>query len=400
MDFNVFHGPKISWYSPWFIPPGELWIEKKLKDETNFLIKSEFLEKNLYKNFGDYWRARRKTAEILCKKGAGNFVTKKFKKGRQIIKIVDGEIVRKVFDPSFVAGGHGLIYPWYIPKNEIWLDGKFDPKELKYILAHEESEYRLMLRGWNYNEAHKKACVIEKELRAKDGVAFYPKKNPIAPLHFIKIGRGPKRILITSGIHGDERSGPYALIKFLLGRKNLRNLNADVVPLINPTGFKKRTRKDANGKDLNRWFFDKTRKGEPKECRILKNFTRKIKRPYELLVSLHEDPDRKEFYLYSTGFSQESAIIRKIFNCVKKSGVILYTGMDTTDPRDLTKNFVENGYASVEWNDPAPTFEEYLSRRRKVKKVITLEIPGKLLLDKKINLVIEILERVLFITKP
>ncbi|MEK9194537.1 MAG: succinylglutamate desuccinylase/aspartoacylase family protein, partial [Patescibacteria group bacterium] len=370
------------------------------------------------------WKARRRMAEIICpprrgeispsadKKINRDFVQRKFKKDDLTIKVVDGEIVRKTLDPSFVAGGHGLIYPWYIPKQEIWLDGRIDRKELKYILAHEKHEYRLMQKGSDYNKAHDRACVIEKELRAKNGVAFYPKKNPIDPLHFIKIGNGKKRILITSGIHGDERSGPYTLIKFLLEKQNIKNLNADIIPLINPSGFEKETRENKNGKDPNRWFSDKSQKNEPQECKILKKFfsargvrPRPIrlrrrsafggKKPYELLVSLHEDPDRKEFYLYSTGLNLKFAIIQKIFKTVKKFGIKLYTGMDTTNPRDLVKNFVKNGYVSVKWNNIVPTLEEYLSRNKIVKRVLTIEVPGKLPLDKKIELTQSILKTVM-----
>ena len=395
MGFNVLHGPKISWYSPWFIPEGELWIERLVKDETKSLIKAEFLEKKLYEKTGDYWMARRKIAKMLCKKSGKNCVLKKFKKRDLTVRVVDGGIVRQTLDPSFVAGGHGLIYPWYIPKNEIWLDGKLDSRELKYILAHEELEYRLMKKGQGYNKAHEAACVVEKELRAENGISHYPKINPTEPLPFIQIRGGRKKVLITSGIHGDEPSGPYAIAKFLLKEKLLQKikqkLSADIIPLINPEGFRRRKRKNGKNQDINRYFFDKSRKNEPKEAKTLKKFFRNVKEPYDLMISLHEDPGRKNFYLYDTQNGKNSEIVENIFRVVKKHGIRLYTGLDS----QAWKNKIQNGYVEVKPKSGLPTLEECLSRNGKVKKALTLEIPGRFVLDKKINLVIEILETIL-----
>ena len=145
-----------------------------------------------------------------------------------------------------------------------------------------------------------------------------------------------KRILIMSGIHGNEVSGPDVVFDFLKKirrlKKRYEKLHFDVFPVLNPSGYTLGTRKNAEGKDLNRWFFDSPQKDEPFECAILRNFFNSIQEPYDLLISLHEDQDRKKFYLSDTGNSKNSPLIKGIFQTVKKAGVELYTGPDDDDP--------------------------------------------------------------------
>ena len=57
----------------------------------------------------------------------------------------------------------------------------------------------------------------------------------------------PKPKLVIAGVHGDERTAPHVLKK-----KTLKN--TILIPIVNDSGFKNRTRSDSKGRDYNRLF--------------------------------------------------------------------------------------------------------------------------------------------------
>jgi len=112
-----------------------------------------------------------------------------------------------------------------------------------------------------------------------------------------KSGTGVPKVLLSAGIHGDEPAGPHAVLDLLKkiseGKILLPQINLDIFPLINPSGFLRRTRTNQHGFDLNRCF---ATGHPPKEIRIMMNFLKN--REYDLSVEFHEDIDTKGFYLY------------------------------------------------------------------------------------------------------
>lgn len=176
-DFGIIHKREISGFfsiSTWFIPKNEIWIEKRLKDETEFLLKTAKLEDKLYKKLHDIRKARRMLIQKLCKKykpKPQELTKNTYKKYGFFIREVDGGIVRKHLDPLFIIGGHFKVYP-YVPKDEIWLDAKMNPKEMPYFLIHENIECKLMIKGVNYDIAHEYATAADKETRRRDGIKF------------------------------------------------------------------------------------------------------------------------------------------------------------------------------------------------------------------------------------
>jgi len=91
-------------------------------------------------------------------------ILKKYGNNNCEVWIVNGEFVRDFFFLDFTEGGHDRVYS-FIPKNEIWIDDDLSRKELKYVLLHEVYERNLMVKGVNYNSAHKKALEIELKYR-------------------------------------------------------------------------------------------------------------------------------------------------------------------------------------------------------------------------------------------
>jgi hypothetical protein len=65
--------------------------------------------------------------------------------------IVNGRLVRSVFDIHFTEGGHDYVYE-FVPENEVWIDDALKRKR-GYVLLHELHE-RIEWPGWSCNKAH------------------------------------------------------------------------------------------------------------------------------------------------------------------------------------------------------------------------------------------------------
>ncbi|HET7767653.1 MAG TPA: succinylglutamate desuccinylase/aspartoacylase family protein, partial [Chloroflexota bacterium] len=125
-----------------------------------------------------------------------------------------------------------------------------------------------------------------------------------APLLRLWFPGGPKRALLIAGTHGDEPSGAFALLRFFEhgDAAALRGWSYDVLPLVNPLGFG-RSRGRPGCPDLNRAF------GDPPECPEAAAILRYLAVApsgdaaprWDLVLSLHEDPESECLYLYDTG---------------------------------------------------------------------------------------------------
>ncbi|MBV9464396.1 MAG: M14 family metallocarboxypeptidase [Verrucomicrobiae bacterium] len=105
-------------------------------------------------------------------------------------------------------------------------------------------------------------------------------------------GAGPT-IYLSTGIHGDEPSGPVAVTQ-LLERPPPWFLRCSwlVFPCLNPWGYERNSRKNAKALDLNRqWRFRR----EPEIAAVRRVVGR---RKFDLAFLMHEDYDARGFYLY------------------------------------------------------------------------------------------------------
>lgn len=106
--------------------------------------------------------------------------------------------------------------------------------------------------------------------------------------------KGKKTLALIAGIHGDEPGGPLGILSFLEDKSQIpENIRIVIIPVVNPNGFEFDKRRNKDNKDINRNFVDGkiTDEGEL-VLQALKN--EKI----ELAITMHEDPDAKQFYLY------------------------------------------------------------------------------------------------------
>lgn len=105
-------------------------------------------------------------------------------------------------------------------------------------------------------------------------------------------GRRP-RIYLSAGMHGDEPAPPWALLRLMRTGFFDPRCTWFVCPLLNPTGFQRRTRENFAGVDLNRDY--KT----PQSAEVQAHVHWLRQQPnFDLILCLHEDWEAKGFYLY------------------------------------------------------------------------------------------------------
>ena len=78
--------------------------------------------------------------------------------------IVNGRLVRSVFDIDFTAGGHDHVYE-FVPSGEVWIDNDIVEPERGYVLLHELHERNRMEEGMPYSKAHAESSRLEYHCR-------------------------------------------------------------------------------------------------------------------------------------------------------------------------------------------------------------------------------------------
>jgi hypothetical protein len=174
-----------------YIPAREFWIDaENAPDETPFFIAHLLEEHRLMAQGVRYGDALTRGDDVelseRLKTGPGREAAALRDSGRTAellarvhktllsewsdgvkVWVVDGELVRDVFNIDFTEGGHDKVYR-FIPANEVWIDNDVMPEERKFILLHELHERALMARGWPYAKAHPDSSRIE----------YYYRHNP------------------------------------------------------------------------------------------------------------------------------------------------------------------------------------------------------------------------------
>jgi hypothetical protein len=163
-----------------FIPENEFWLDHEAaEDEQQFFVDHLLIEYELMKKgvpYDDALEAADKKERSEREKSGD---VKKVKTGRGLadpsrvhlklwktlesgvkVWIVDGRLVRSVFDIDFTEGGHDHVYE-FVPHDEVWIDNDLEEIERPYVLLHELHERNLMAKGWPYSKAHDDSSKIE-----------------------------------------------------------------------------------------------------------------------------------------------------------------------------------------------------------------------------------------------
>ena len=168
-----------------FIPADELWIDQEAKhDEREFFIDHLLVEHRLMAAGTPYddaleaadraeQRERRRAGDVRQLTHGGRQLPdgrdvherlwKKLENGVSVW-IVNGRLVRSVFDIDFTEGGHDYVYE-FVPQNEVWIDDAIVEDERPYVLLHELHERNRMAGGWAYNKAHAESSRVEYRCR-------------------------------------------------------------------------------------------------------------------------------------------------------------------------------------------------------------------------------------------
>jgi hypothetical protein len=164
-----------------YIPEKEFWIDKEAEhDERKFFIEHLLVEHGLMEGGMEYGdaltradrverRERRRSGDVrqVVRQGKGlpaagtvhERLWKKLENGVSIW-VVNGRLVRSLFDIDFTAGGHDHVYE-FVPEDEVWIDDAIDEKERRFVLLHELHERNRMAEGWPYSKAHLESSRLE-----------------------------------------------------------------------------------------------------------------------------------------------------------------------------------------------------------------------------------------------
>ena len=117
-----------------------------------------------------------------------------------------------------------------------------------------------------------------------------------------------KRILVSSGVHGDEPAGCLGMLEWLRTEWLPEAFAWTLLPAANPSGLRLGTRHNAAGVDLNRDF----RRVRTEEVRLLRAHLAGLAGGIHLHLSLHEDWETSGFYCYQINTSGHPACARTV----------------------------------------------------------------------------------------
>ena len=119
--------------------------------------------------------------------------------------------------------------------------------------------------------------------------------------------RPSAHVYISAGIHGDEPAGPLAIRQLLHENQWPKDISLSVCPCLNPTGFSRHTRENADGLDLNRQYL------QPQAAETRAHISWLERQPrFDLSLALHEDWESQGFYVYELNADSQPSLAEKI----------------------------------------------------------------------------------------
>ncbi len=123
----------------------------------------------------------------------------------------------------------------------------------------------------------------------------------------------PKRIYLSTGIHGDEPAGPLTALRLLQENQWPENLDLWFCPCLNPLGFTLNTRENGCGIDLNREYLN------PAAAEIKAHIAWLERQPnFDLCLLMHEDWESYGFYLYEQNPDARPSLAEPMIEAIAK----------------------------------------------------------------------------------
>jgi protein MpaA len=149
---------------------------------------------------------------------------------------------------------------------------------------------------------------------------------------------GPREspvVHLTSGVHGDEPAGPWALLSCLEAGLLDTAFAYRIWPCTNPSGYRAGTRVNADGNDVNRSFSESA---STPESRAIMAENRE--RRFAVAMDLHEDFEAEGFYCYEPVVDGRAPLSEAILEAIELAGFPLQSLdhlFDLGYPRDPLK---------------------------------------------------------------
>ena len=123
------------------------------------ITEADRVERRERRRAGDVCKVTHHGQQLPDPKVAQESLWKKLENGIEVW-IVNGRLVRSVFDIDFTAGGHDHVYE-FVPQGEVWIDDAIEEKERGFVLLHELHERNRMAEGMPYSKAHLESSRLE-----------------------------------------------------------------------------------------------------------------------------------------------------------------------------------------------------------------------------------------------
>jgi protein MpaA len=115
------------------------------------------------------------------------------------------------------------------------------------------------------------------------------------------------RLYLSTGIHGDEISGPLALLKMIRQPDFFADFDVTIFPILNPNGLARGTRMNRDEIDLNRDYRNSRSLEIKDHIQTLRTLGR-----FDASMMLHEDYDGIGAYLYELNNALDPGLGEKI----------------------------------------------------------------------------------------
>ena len=132
--------------------------------------------------------------------------------------------------------------------------------------------------------------------RARNWKLFYLSPTAASPRPWLKLDASDSaapRLYLSSGIHGDEISGPLALLEMLRQPDFFQDIHVTIFPILNPNGLAHGHRENLDRVDLNRDYRNTKSHEIISHLEVLKTLGR-----FDAAMFLHEDFEDDGAYLY------------------------------------------------------------------------------------------------------
>ena len=210
------------------------------------------------------------------------------------------------------------------------------------------------------------------------------------------------KILIVSGFHGEERGGPYALLKWLSNCDTsiFRNVDLSFIPIVNPVGFKKNSRYSIPGEKTNQGFchIEKDEKRSREGEIIYNNIDVLLPLAKDGYLSLHEDVLVKEYYIYTFDKRRTASLTKGLLKALSNHFPKPLNGLTTsgmTPGQIASSNEVEvavaNGWVNHR-NLHDGSLEDFFYHAN-VPRIAVSETPGLYTLKRRVSAGYEVIEK-------